>query len=259
MAIVAVDPTPLLNAHSHNDYEHERPLALALENGFMSVEADIWLEDGKLLVAHERNQVRPDRTLESLYLQPLMERWKQRGSIYLPTPSQPFQLMVDIKADGEAVYRRLKEVLARFKPMLTSWQEGKRHSGAVTIVLSGARPVDSVKAERRRWVALDGRLRDLEAGVDPELYPLISDNWWTTFSWRGNGTMPAKDRERLQGLAERARAGGHRLRFWAAPDREPVWQTLRSEEGLWINTDRPAELRRWLIGSEGKDGSDGSD
>src|ERR1700686_2617314 len=62
---------PLRHAHAHNDYEHKRPLFDALDCGFCSVEADIWLVDGKLLVAHDRNQVKPERTLQALYLDPL--------------------------------------------------------------------------------------------------------------------------------------------------------------------------------------------
>ncbi len=33
----------LSQAHAHDDYEHDRPLLDALEHGFTSVEADIWL------------------------------------------------------------------------------------------------------------------------------------------------------------------------------------------------------------------------
>ena len=39
----AAEPTPLLRAHAHNDYEHTRPLLDALECGFGSIEADIHL------------------------------------------------------------------------------------------------------------------------------------------------------------------------------------------------------------------------
>src|ERR1019366_2575676 len=55
-------PTPLTRAHAHNDYEHSRPLWDALDQGFCSVEADIYLVNGQLLVAHDRNQVKPERT-----------------------------------------------------------------------------------------------------------------------------------------------------------------------------------------------------
>ena len=70
----AEDVQPLQQAHAHNDYEHARPLLDALDHGFCGVEADIYLVDGKLLVAHDRKDLRPERTLQALYLDPLRER-----------------------------------------------------------------------------------------------------------------------------------------------------------------------------------------
>ena len=49
----AADPLPLGRAHAHNDYEHTRPLLDALDCGFGSIEADVHLVDGRLLVAHD--------------------------------------------------------------------------------------------------------------------------------------------------------------------------------------------------------------
>ena len=69
-----VSPAYLGRAHAHNDYEHDRPLQDGLDDGFTSVEADVWLVDGELLVAHDLEDVQPGRTLESLYLDPLAER-----------------------------------------------------------------------------------------------------------------------------------------------------------------------------------------
>src|SRR6266513_381993 len=70
-------PAPLLHAHAHNDYEHSRPLFDALDHGFCSVEADIYLVDGQLLVAHDREKVSATRSLQALYLEPLRQRVQQ--------------------------------------------------------------------------------------------------------------------------------------------------------------------------------------
>ena len=64
---------PLAQAHAHNDYDHDRLLLDALEHGFTSVEADVWLVDGELLVAHDLADAKQGVTLESLYLDPLQE------------------------------------------------------------------------------------------------------------------------------------------------------------------------------------------
>src|SRR5258708_22839685 len=83
VAKLSAQPVPLTRVHAHNDYEHKRPLLDALDHGFCSVEADIYLVDGQLLVAHMRKDVKPTRTLEKLYLEPLRERVKQNhGHVY---------------------------------------------------------------------------------------------------------------------------------------------------------------------------------
>src|SRR5207245_1971454 len=67
--------------HAHNGYQHRRPLLDVLDRGFCSVEADAYLIDGKLLVAHDRKDVKPDRTLQALDLDldPLRARVRANG------------------------------------------------------------------------------------------------------------------------------------------------------------------------------------
>ena len=138
-------PKPLAHAHAHNDYAHRRPLADALEHGFCSVEADIHLVDGQLLVAHDRRNVRPDRTLEGLYLDPLRRRvQRNRGKVY---PGGPvFTLLIDIKSNGPQTYAVLSKVLARYSEMLTAVRDGAVRTKAVMVVISGNRPWASVAA-----------------------------------------------------------------------------------------------------------------
>src|SRR5438105_4725697 len=83
LATTALSMTPLLRAHAHNDYLHPRPLLDALDNGFTSIEADVHLVNGQLLVAHDLDQTSPDRTLRRLYLDPLRDRIRSNhGSVY---------------------------------------------------------------------------------------------------------------------------------------------------------------------------------
>ena len=83
-SLAHADPKPLIHAHAHNDYEHQHPLLDALDQGFCSVEADIYLVEGQLLVAHNRKDVKPERTLQALYLDPLRERAKRNGGRIYP-------------------------------------------------------------------------------------------------------------------------------------------------------------------------------
>src|ERR1700722_3090172 len=99
----AGEPTPLTRAHAHNDYEHKRPLFDALDQGLCSVEADIFLVDGQLLVGHTRRSLKPERTLESLYLVPLKERVDKNGGRVYPGGPE-FTLLIDIKTNGAQTY-----------------------------------------------------------------------------------------------------------------------------------------------------------
>src|SRR5213079_469657 len=99
-------PRPLTRVHAHNDYLHPRPLFDALDHGFCSVEADIHLVAGKLLVAHDVNKTNPDRTLQSLYLDPLRQRIKSNhGRVYKDGPT--VVLLIDIKTPFDVTYPAL--------------------------------------------------------------------------------------------------------------------------------------------------------
>src|SRR6478735_4050935 len=138
------DAKPLLHAHAHNDYEHKRPLFDALDHGFCSVEADIYLVDGRLLVAHDRSQVKPERTLQSLYLDPLRERVRKNGGRVYPNGPE-VTLLVDIKTDWRTLYPTLREVLKQYGDILSTFEGDTKHTNAITAVISGSRSLEMFK------------------------------------------------------------------------------------------------------------------
>ncbi|HJZ55429.1 MAG TPA: hypothetical protein VKE74_10745 [Gemmataceae bacterium] len=98
--------TPLRRAHAHNDDEHKRLLFDALDQGFCSVEADIWVSKDGLLVGHTPLDLKPGRTLQKLDLDPLRERVRANGGeVFKDGP--PFHLLVDVKTDAKATYAEL--------------------------------------------------------------------------------------------------------------------------------------------------------
>ncbi|WP_309714884.1 phosphatidylinositol-specific phospholipase C/glycerophosphodiester phosphodiesterase family protein [Armatimonas sp.] len=236
---------PLLRAHAHNDYAHTRPLLDALDQGFCSVEADIYLENGALLVGHDKKDLRPERTLTALYLEPLWQRVKaNQGSVY--PEAAPLTLLVDIKTDGARVYAALKESLKPYAPMLTRFENGQIKRRAITVILSGDRPREILAAERNRLAALDGRPDDLGKNLPVALFPLISESWFTLFKWYGTGLMTRTDREKLSSLIEQAHTEGRTIRFWAAPDNPAGWEVCWSAGVDYLNTDKLPELATFL-------------
>ncbi|MBI1319683.1 MAG: hypothetical protein GC168_12155 [Candidatus Hydrogenedens sp.] len=242
---------PLPRAHSHNDYNRDRPLLDALDHGMCSVEADIFLVDGALLVGHNAEDLTPERSLEKLYLDPLQERVQANsGKVFPGGPC--ITLLIDIKDDGRKTYARLREVLTHYKDMLTEFTDDATTERAVTVILSGARPEEMVAAESTRLVALDGRLDDLDNHPNPHLYPLVSESWLSVFKWMGAGEMPAEERAKLDELVAKAHANGQRIRFWALPFGLAAWDTAYEAGVDYINVDFPERVQKFMLEKMGK-------
>jgi hypothetical protein len=243
---------PLRHAHAHNDYEHERPLFDALDHGFCSVEADVFLVEGKLLVGHSRSALRPERSLESLYLDPLRERIKANdGRVYRGGP--PVFLLIDIKTVDEPTCDAIDTVLARYADMMSAVRNGKLEEKAITAVASGfndkpsrEKMLQRLTGQSVRYIGLDGRLDDLDSTAPAHLMPWISDRWGNRFSWRGEGPMPEEQRKKLRDYVARAHDHGRLLRFWATPEEPAFWRQLRAAGVDLINTDKLAELEKFL-------------
>lgn len=242
--------TPLRGTHAHNDYEHPRPLFDALAQGFTSVEADVFLRDGQLLIGHEAKHLRPERTLQKLYLEPLRTRAKANdGRIYRNGPQ--FYLLIDVKSDAEATYAALHPVLASFADILSATDHGRFSAKAVTVVISGNRARSTIAMQDIRYAGIDGRAEDLSATEPADLLPWISDRWGKLFRWTGNGPLPPTERTKLDKFVQEAHRHGRQVRFWATPERPEVWRELRLAGVDWLNTDRLAEMRQFLIELEG--------
>ncbi len=242
---------PLLHAHAHNDYLHGRPLLDALDHGFASVEADVFLVGDKLCVAHEAGKIAADRTLQSLYLDPLRQRVKENGGRVYRDGSR-FILLIDLKTAAEPTYRRLHEILAGYQDMLTTFDAQGRKDKAVTVIISGNRPLDLMRSQPVRHAGYDGRLTDLDSDLPGDVIPMISDQWIKLSVWKGEGAMPAAERQKLNDIVRKAHAKSRLVRFWATPDaplpaREAVWRELLAAGVDLLNTDDLQGLQEYLL------------
>jgi hypothetical protein len=238
-------------AHAHNDYQHARPLLDALERGYASIEADVWLASGasgQLLVAHARDSVVADRTLERLYLAPLRDAIA-RGGGRLHADGTPLLLLIDVKSDAESTYVALDALLRRYDDVVTSYADGRIVARPVLAVVSGNRAIGTVRTARERFVALDGRLADLATGASsppPTVMPLVSEGWDKVTTWQGAGPPPSAVRTAVARAVARAHAQGRRLRFWGTPDDERVWRFLYDAGVDLLNADDLDRLRTFL-------------
>jgi len=257
MAVVALatareacaEVKPLPRAHSHNDYEQARPLNEALDNGVCNIEADIFLVDGVLLVAHTRAELNPERTLQGLYLDPLRARCERGGGFVFPDKTG-ITLLIDIKDEANATYAVLRTVLEGYADMLTEFRDDQVTQRAVTVVLSGNRPIETLRAEPVRLAGIDGRFDELAPGTPASLFPWVSMSWPSQFSWRGNDPISDEERDKLGELVRKAHANGQRLRFWGTPPRDAsVWPVLDAAGVDILGTDDIPKLRAYFEGT----------
>ena len=86
--------------HAHNDYQKPAPLSNAVRYKAFAIEADIYLSGMKLLVAHDKKELATAPSLDSLYLQPIINLFRRhQGTISEDSNYAPV-LMIDIKENG---------------------------------------------------------------------------------------------------------------------------------------------------------------
>jgi len=237
---------PLQQAHAHNDYEHDRPLHDALDHGFCSVEADIFLVNGELLVGHNRWSLRKDRTLKRLYLDPLAKIVESNnGRVH--KDSAMFMLLIDFKHDGNKIYPILKKQLQEYSNMLSGIHDGKYQQRAIQVVISGSCPRKMITDDETRLVSIDGRFSDLDSNAPADFIPLISMRWSSQFKWRGRTQVTEQEINKLTNITRKAHERGRRVRFWATPESTAVWDRLFSAQVDHINTDKLARLQKYLL------------
>jgi hypothetical protein len=243
---------PLTNGFAHNDYWHKRPLFDALENGFTYIEADVYEREGRLIVAHLFPALNYSRTLESLYLKPLLNYVHKNNDRIYPGYHHPVTLMIDIKSDGERTYAVLKPLLQKYSEILSSYSNGKVRFGLVTIVLSGNKPESMIRSEQNRLAFIDQDLRLVNRDTlsNTNIYTMASCKYSKLLNWRGIGVLPDIEKQRLCAFIKIAHQFGRKVRLWASPEDTKVWQTLLECGVDLINTDKLEELKDFLTNTK---------
>lgn len=225
--------TPWL--HSHNDYEHDRPLFEALEAGATSIEVDVWLMDGTLRVSHLR-PLSPENspTLEQLYLQPLALWVAEHGGEIYPGYEKKLQLMIDVKHDAIASLAALTAVCRPYRGL------------PIEFVISGNRDIHGILSEPDQLFLIDGRLGDIENTFQMSETPMVSMPYREFSSWKGRGEMPEQDQRKIRDAASSCHHAGATFRLWGIPQDESVWRSLRALGVDWLNVDKLEMGSRFL-------------
>ena len=153
---------PLSHGHAHNDYVHTRPLFEALENGFTSIEIDVYLHQGELKVAHLPFGLDKKKNIQQLYLDPIKKVIEQNGGNVYKGFVTPVIFMIDFKTGSSETYNRLKEILKNYESMITVYKgDSVIHQRAINILITGNSPLNPVLKEDSSVVTIDGNINDM--------------------------------------------------------------------------------------------------
>ena len=219
----------------------------ALQYGFTSVEADVFLIRDTFFVYHNL-PLKPDptRTLEQLYLKPLKERIDTYGHIY-PGYEEAFLLMIDIKSSGKKAFQPLQDLLNKYSTYLNDNTE--INEKPIKVFISGNRPYEEILSDSTLFFALDGRPDDLKKNIASSFMPVVSTHYRKVYKWKRSGKISKKHTKELQSFVQSAHEEGKKVRFWAVPDNPQSWAFLRANGVDLINTDDLPGLQQFLTSS----------
>ena len=224
------------DAHAHNDYMHPVPFYTAWNAGFGSIEADVFPVNGVLLVSHSKKALNPKRTLDSLYLNPLLKELQKN-------PGRKVNLLIDIKENYKPALQILLQELEPLKKYLSSDFNSTK---PVTILISGERPPPSEYKNYPRYIFFDDDLRLVHTPAEWKRIGLVSLSFERYSHWNGEGNLPDSDRNVVAHVIDSVHNAGKKIRFWAAPDNENSWVTQMKLGADVIGTDKIHQLSAFL-------------
>jgi alkaline phosphatase len=228
----------IANTHSHNDYEQPVPFWTAYNAQFGSIEADIFLIDGRLFVAHDSNELALRRTLEEYYVKPLSAQVEENHGHPYTDSSHRLQMLIDVKADSTAVLDALVTLLRKY-PNLTE-------TPLLTWVISGNRPDPSLYTSYPSFILFDGILLHQYSPAALSRIAMMSDDLHDYTHWGGGNSIPGADRQKIIAAIAWSHALHLPVRFWDAPDFPNAWQQLMRLRVDFINTDHIQQLAEYL-------------
>lgn len=224
----------VVKIHSHNDYNQSIPFWDAYSNGASSIEADIFLRDNNLYVAHDQENITASRTLESLYLQPLETALKMKYK-----KEQSLFLLIDIKTEAEPTLNKLISILKKYKTITENQN--------IKIIISGNRPNAEQYSKYPDFIYFD--FQELGKSISKENWEkvaTVSVDFKKYSKWNGLGRLTEEDYNNVSAVVSQAKATSRPFRFWGAPDTKSAWKAF-SELGVdIINTDKPYNCVQYL-------------
>lgn len=239
---------PLRHGHAHNDYVHKKPLYEALENGFTSIEIDVFLYKDKLVVSHTATALNRKKTIEDLYLNPIKKIISENNGWVYKGLETPVIFMIDFKTNNKPTYLKLQEVLKNFDSILTKYQgDSVIEQNAINILISGDSPMEDLLPQKISLATIDADLSLVNDSLKARIITRYSSPWSRYFSWNGKGSLPKHVYQKLINLIESVHRKGKDIRFYHIPDQPKAWKLLLDSGVDWINTNKLITFRKFYF------------
>jgi alkaline phosphatase len=229
--------------HSHNDYKQDIPLLTAYYAEMGSIEADVFLKDGELYVAHEASEIKSGFTLKKIYLDPLSQFFKAKGNRPYANAALKLQLVIDVKED----YKHVLPVLLKELEAYAEVFDEKKNPKAIKVVVSGDMPLPANFKDYDTKLSFDGRPTTTYTDAQLARVAMISDDLKNHTVWNGKGNPTKTDEVKMKALIDQAHRRGKAFRFWATQDSPNTWIVLERLGADWINTDKPNKLKDFYL------------
>lgn len=219
--------------HSHNDYKQRVPFYQAYAQQLYSIEADVFLKEGKLLVGHNRENLDVNGNLEDLYINPIVKLFKQNGGHAWKNSDKKLQFVVELKSDTKPTLNKLISKLEKY-PKIFDPQE---NPDAVKVVITGKVPAPEDFEEYPDFIFFDGLIDEKYSSRQLDRVAMFSMPLSDYADWNGKGTFISKQKKRVQEVIKKVHELGKPIRFWGTPDEITAWNTFYRMGVDIINTD----------------------
>jgi len=223
---------------AHNDYVHPIPFLTSYYQQVGFIEADIFLQQGELMVAHTRQEISKGRTLEELYLKPLVDKINTHNGFVYATQDKPLTLMVDLKTEGTTTLKVLVQKLKLYPSL--------QRCPTFTLVISGNVPDPATWKDYPAFIFFDGRPGRPYTDEQWKRISFVSTAFSDHATWNGKGVLTKAEHEKITSLITKVHAAGKKIRFWGAPDFPNAWLTFMNLKVDILGTDDVAGLSKFI-------------
>ncbi len=261
------EDVPVRQIHSHNDFWRKRPFYDAVEKGVQGIEADVWLlddNDTTLYVGHHPYYLNKEKTLDKLYIQPILERLDnvnnpkyhlpqvknssdyngKTNGVFHTNQNATLYFVLDVKTNGSTTWPK---ILKAFQPLrekgyLTDFNGTHITYRQVTVIGSGTTPLEYFLTNKTRDYFFEAQLETLNSTFVHTISPIAATNFLTSVGKPGLNGLNETALKTLESQIQKAHSLGVKTRYWNIPEwpvrtRNAVWEQMLNLGGDFLNTD----------------------